>query len=126
MANEARKKILIMEDEVELVASIKNLLEKQGYEVNAAYDTAASIDLGVQESADLIILDLAIPGGGGFTILKEIRKSSKNEKTPVLVMTASTEKMVKDEAEAIGVEGFMCKPFEPSEFMEMVKELIGG
>jgi len=125
MENSTPKKILIMEDEVDLVASIKKLLEKCGYRVNAAYDTASSIDMAGKERADLIILDLAIPGGGGFTILKEIRKNGANAKTPVLIMTASTEKMVRDEAEAIGVEGFMCKPFEPSELMQKIKDLVG-
>jgi len=125
MEEKQRKKILIAEDEVELVESLKNLLEKHGYSVGAAHDTRASLALMQGEKADLIILDLAIPGGGGFSILKELRQSGDNKETPVLVMTASTEKIVRDEAEAIGVNGYMCKPFEPAELLKNIKDILG-
>ncbi len=125
MEEKRRKKILIAEDEVELAESLKMLLEKQGYSVAIAHDTRTSLELVQKETVDLIILDLAIPGGGGFSILKEARQGGSNNATPVLVVTASTERMVRDEAEAIGVDGYMCKPFEPAELIKNIKNLIG-
>ncbi len=125
MGEKQSKRILIVEDEVELADSLKNLLEKCGYQVKTAYDTASGIGLVQREEADLITLDLAVPGGGGFSILKEIRNGGPNKTTPVLIMTASTEQMVKDEAENIGVSGYMCKPFEPEELIQTIKDLIG-
>ena len=125
MGEKQSKQILIVEDEVELADSLKNLLEKYGYQVKTTYDTASSIGLAQKEEADLILLDLAVPGGGGFTILKEIRNSGPNKTTPVLIMSASTEQMVKDEAKNIGVNGYMCKPFEPEELIQNIKDLIG-
>ncbi|MBU0571317.1 MAG: response regulator [Candidatus Omnitrophica bacterium] len=125
MAEKQRKKILMVEDEVELVEGMKRLLEKLGYLIIAAYDTATGLELVQKETADLVILDLAIPGGGGFSILKEARQGGANKVTPVLVITASTEKMVRDEAETIGVDGYMCKPFEPAELIQNIKDIIG-
>ena len=124
MAEEALKKILIIEDEQELVLSLATLLKSRKYLTVAAYDSLYGISLAHQENVDLIILDLGLPAGGGFYVLENLRKSIKTNTIPVLVLTARTEKELEEKALKLGVAAYMHKPFDPEELLSRISEIL--
>ena len=125
MAEEALKKILIIEDEQELVLSLATLLKSRKYLTVAAYDSLYGISLAHQENVDLIILDLGLPAGGGFYVLENLRKSIKTNTIPVLVLTARTEKELEEKALKLGAAAYMHKPFDPEELLSRISEILG-
>jgi len=124
MAEETLKKILIIEDEQELVLSLATLLKSRKYLTVAAYDSLYGISLAHQENVDLIILDLGLPAGGGFYVLENLRKSIKTNTIPVLVLTARTEKELEEKALKLGVAAYMHKPFDPEELLSRISEIL--
>ena len=124
MAEEALKKILIIEDEQELVLGLATLLKSRKYLTVAAYDSLYGISLAHQENVDLIILDLGLPAGGGFYVLENLRKSIKTNSIPVLVLTARTEKELEEKALKLGAAAYMHKPFDPEELLSRISEIL--
>ena len=124
MAEEALKKILIIEDEQELVLSLATLLKSRKYLTVAAYDSLYGISLAHQENIDLIILDLGLPAGGGFYVLENLRQSVKTNSIPILVLTARTEKELEEKALKLGAAAYMHKPFDPEELLSRISEIL--
>ncbi len=119
------KKILVVEDERGLAISLTTLLKSQGYLVIAAEDAIYGTSLAHEEKVDLVILDLGLPGGGGFSVLENLKNSVKTNCLPVLVLTARQEKELEEKALKIGAVAYMHKPFVPEELLKRIKEILG-
>lgn len=124
MEEKKLKKILIVEDEQELISSLTTLFKSQGYLPLVAYDGLYGISLAHKEDVDLIILDLGLPGGGGLYVLENLKKSVETNCIPVLVLTAKQEKELKEKAYRLGVEAYLHKPFDPKELLDKIKEIL--
>lgn len=124
MTEEKAKKILIIEDEQELVLSLVTLFKSQGYLTLAAYDGLYGISLAHKGDVDLIILDLGLPAGGGLYVLENLKKSVQTNLIPVLVLTARQEKELEEKAYQMGVEAYLHKPFDPKELLDKIKEIL--
>ena len=122
----ANKRILIIEDEKEMVTALATFLKPQGFEVIAAYDAMYGTKLARKETVDLIILDLALPAGGGLFVLKNIRESVSSCMVPIIVLTATSEKGLEEKAQELGVSAFVHKPFEPEVLLNQIKKLLGA
>ena len=114
-------KILVVDDEKLLVKGITFNLENEGYEVTAAYDGEAAVELAKKESFDLIILDLMMPKVDGLTVLRTLRE--RNDLTPVLILTARSE--VDDKVLGLdsGANDYLTKPFEPKELLARIRAI---
>jgi len=119
-----QKKILIIEDELDFAKTVKMRLAASGYSVDMAYDAYSGTQKIVQNEYDLIILDLGMPAGGGFSILKRISLFPEKSIIPVIILTGRTiDQNLIDEAKAYNVTNIMNKPFDTEEFTNTVKML---
>lgn len=114
-------KILVVDDEKLLVKGIKFNLENEGYEVQAAYDGAAAVELARQEDFDLIILDWMMPVLSGSDACMKIREFSD---VPVIMLTARSEDADKLMGFACGADDYVTKPFNILELKARIKALL--
>jgi len=114
-------RILVVEDEHRIAASIKKGLEQEKYAVDIAYAGDKGFDLACTEDYDLIILDLMLPGMDGLTICKELRKQKIH--TSVLMLTAKGQVQDKVSGLDSGADDYLTKPFAFEELLARVRAL---
>ncbi|WP_221391897.1 response regulator transcription factor [Dyadobacter sp. NIV53] len=114
-------KLLLIEDEPKTVQSLKQGLEEDGYEVDIAYDGLIGKQLAKNNSYQLIISDIIIPGINGIELCREIRKSGDN--TPILMLTALGTTDDKVTGLDAGADDYLVKPFEFKELLARVRAL---
>ena len=116
------KKILVVDDEPDILALVTARLVKAGYQVAVASDGLEGLDKAEKERPDLILVDISMPRMNGFQMVQFIRADASLQEIPVIVITATRQK---DEAawrEQVGVDLFILKPFEAKELIEKVEE----
>ena len=119
-----RKKILIVEDNEDVALGLTVRFAGAGFEVRSvtnATDGVKAIDLFEPE---LVLLDLLVPGGGGFAVLKAMRRAPHTSNVPVIVMTGLDDKDYRDRIRALGVNAFLDKPCDPERLMTMTRDLL--
>lgn len=116
-------KVLIVDDEEEIVEMVRFSLTRHGYKVLAAGDGTAAIDILKNEKPDLLILDVMLPGVDGYTLQLQISQDEELQKIPVIVLTAyhSVEGLFD---KFLQVKNFIAKPFDPEFLAEKVKEVL--
>lgn len=112
------KKVLVVEDEKSISDIVKFNLEKEGYNVELAYDGEEAIRKVYEVLPDIILLDIMLPKKDGFQVLKEIRK---NLKIPVLMLTAKDDEVDKVLGLELGADDYIIKPFSLRELMARIK-----
>ena len=120
------KKILVVDDEREIVEAIKRELEENRYEVLTAYDGLEGLEKARKEGPDLIILDLMLPKIDGYKICGLLKRDAGYAKIPILILTAKAHEEDKKLAETMGADAFLTKPFQPEALLELVRELIAN
>lgn len=116
------KRVLVVDDESNIVDILKFNLEREGYEVICAYDGGEALEKARNEAPDLVLLDVMLPVMDGFSVLGEIRKNDKL--TPVIMLTAREEERDKVLGLEIGADDYIVKPFSVRELMARVKTNI--
>lgn len=111
-------KILVVDDEQNIVDILKVNLEREGYEVIAAYDGLQALEKTESEKPDLILLDCMLPKMDGFEVCKKIRHGSN---TPILMLTAKSEEIDKVLGLELGADDYITKPFSVREVLARVK-----
>ena len=114
-------KILVVDDEVDIVEFIEDYLTEEGYEVIKAYDGVAALDKMRQDLPDLVVLDIMLPGLDGFEVCKQMRTESA---VPILMVTAKDTDVDKIVGLEIGADDYMPKPFNPREVVARVKSIL--
>ena len=112
-------KILIVDDEKNIVDILTYNLEKEGYEVEAAYDGRAGLEAARTCAPDLILLDVMLPYMDGFEVCSEIRKTDRL--TPIIMLTAREEERDKVYGLELGADDYITKPFSVRELLARVK-----
>ena len=113
------KRILIVEDEKNIVDILAFNLSREGYETLEAYDGEAGLQLALKENPDLILLDLMLPKMDGFDVCREVRKS--NRSTPIIMLTAREEESDKVFGLELGADDYITKPFSMRELLARIK-----
>ena len=114
-------KILVVDDEVDIVDFIGNYLMGEGYEVVEAYDGVEALDKMRQDCPDLVILDIMLPKLDGFEVCKQMRSEST---VPILMVTATGRDVDKIVGLEIGADDYIPKPFNPRELVARVKAIL--
>lgn len=117
------KKVLIVDDDVEIVESIKYALEGAGHRVVVARDGNQGIALAERENPDLMILDMMMPKRSGFLVLEKIRRV-RDEPLPVIMITGNEGSRHKAYAELLGVSDYIRKPFAMERLVSAVGRLL--
>ena len=114
-------RVLIVEDEVRLAATLQDLLELNGYTADVCHDGETGLDNALTGIYDVMILDVMLPRLDGFTVLRRLRAAGNA--TPVLMLTARSE--VSDRVEGLdcGADYYLTKPFEPRELLACIRAL---
>ncbi|MGC9006907.1 MAG: response regulator transcription factor, partial [Sulfurihydrogenibium sp.] len=114
-------KILIVEDNLALNNSLKEILELNGYIVDAAFDADEAINFLENSFYDIIIMDIMLPDIDGFALTKMIRE--KGIKTPIIMLTAKDQLKDKIKGLEIGADDYVTKPFEVEELLARIKAI---
>ena len=113
------KKILIVEDEKNIVDILSFNLGREGYDTLEAYDGELGLKLALEENPDLILLDLMLPKMDGFDVCKAVRE--KNRSTPIIMLTAREEESDKVFGLELGADDYITKPFSMRELLARIK-----
>jgi two-component system alkaline phosphatase synthesis response regulator PhoP len=119
-----REKILIVEDEKDIVKMLEYNLKKEGLRTLSAYDGEYGLDLAMREHPDLIILDLMLSGMDGLEVCKALKKESKTSSIPVIMLTAKTQESDKIVGLELGADDYVTKPFSPRELIARIKAVL--
>ena len=114
-------RILIVEDEMRLAETLRQLMEDQRYQADTVYDGADGVDYGLAGQYDLIILDVMLPKVDGFQVAQRLRAAHVS--TPILMLTARDEVSDKISGLDCGADDYMTKPFDTGELMARVRAL---
>jgi DNA-binding response OmpR family regulator len=120
----AKGKILVVDDEFELLKALALRLTFHGYEVLTAMDGYRAMDLAFQEQPDLIILDIGMPDISGHEIARFLRGSVKTAGIPIVYLTAHTTTADHERAAQEKIEMYITKPFQPDQLLAAVNETI--
>jgi len=114
--------ILVIDDDRELVDLLKEYLVPEGFTVDAAFDHASGLTKALRGNDELIILDVMLPGGSGFELLKRMRAESAT--TPVLLLTARGDAVDRIVGLQIGADDYLPKPFDPRELVARIHAIL--
>ena len=115
------KKILIVDDEKNIVDILRFSLRKEGFSTIEAYDGEQAVELAFNENPDLILLDVMLPKMDGFTVCRKLRQSLT---TPIIMLTAKEEEVDKVLGLELGADDYITKPFSQRELMARIKANI--
>jgi two-component system phosphate regulon response regulator PhoB len=120
----AEKRILVVEDDVNISKLIKYNLEKAGFVCQVAGDGESALDILERENFSLIILDIMLPQMDGFEVCKQIKQDKRLAAIPVMMLTARAEEIDRIVGFELGADDYVTKPFSPRELVLRVKAII--
>ncbi len=120
----AAKRILLVDDDAEIIESLRLALEAQNYEVLVARDGNQGLALIERENPDLIILDMMMPKRSGFLVLERLKRLGE-KKHRIIMITANEGNRHKAYAEMLGVDDYVRKPFPMDRLIQSVQRLLG-
>jgi len=118
------KKILIVEDEKDIVKMLDYNLKKEGYKTLVAHDGEDALDMAKTKLPDLILLDLMLPGVDGLEVCKQLKLERKTASIPVIMLTAKTQESDKVVGLELGADDYVTKPFSPRELIARIKAVL--
>ena len=120
-----KKRILIVEDEIELNEMIKIRLEANDFEISTAFDGKEGLEKAREQEPDLIILDLMLPKLDGYKVCGLLKSDSRYNKIPIIIFTALAQNSNKEMGLELGADAYITKPFKSEVLLEKIKELMG-
>jgi len=104
-----------------MLGAIKSILEMRGYTVSTAVNGVDALQLMEDAQPDLLIVDILMPEMDGYTFYEEVRKRPAWRSTPLIFLTSMAEREDIQRGRALGVNGYITKPFEPNDLLEAVR-----
>jgi two-component system phosphate regulon response regulator PhoB len=120
------KTILIADDEAHLRLLVRKTLEEDDFNLLEAQDGKSALELALTEHPDLVILDWMMPGMTGVEVLEALREDPETTATPVIMLTARSQKVDRNQVLRLGVRGYLVKPFSPLELIQLVEKVMMG
>lgn len=118
------KKILFVDDHLDMIEMLTYRLIHEGYDVISCSDGITAYDLYVKEKPDLIILDVMLPGLNGYEVCRKIRREDNDNSTPILMLTAKDDDGDRIVGRVIGANIYMNKPFESDRLLYNIRRLL--
>ena len=122
--NGQKRKLLVIEDEPDIVRGLKDALEFEGFDVLATGEGREGVRLAREKSPDCIILDLMLPDTNGYTVCEEIRASPQGGVVPIIMLTARSLESDKIRGLEVGADDYVTKPFSIGELIARVKAIF--
>lgn len=119
-------KILIADDEPNILLSLEFLMQREGFQVLVARDGQQALDAILQQRPDLVLLDVMMPKKSGFDVLQAVREHDELAGLRILMLTAKGRDTDMAKGLALGADDYMTKPFSTRELVEKVRTLLGA
>ncbi len=119
------KKILVVEDDQKVAMGLAIRLKHSGYEVTLASDALSGLESAMKTRPDLVLLDISLPGGNGFTVAERIRALLPIT-TPTIFLTASKQPGLREKARDLGAAAFFQKPYESEDLLAAIQLALAG
>ena len=123
---ETNKKVVLIDDEPDILSTLKLFLEVEGFEVATAADGIDGLEKIRKKVPDLVVLDLMLPKLDGYKICRLLKFDKKYKKVPVVIITARAQDIDRKKALEVGADAYITKPFEPDTLLEKIKELLSA
>jgi two-component system alkaline phosphatase synthesis response regulator PhoP len=120
----AKEKLLVVDDEEDILELIKFNLEREGYQVSCAATGEAALDLAKSEIPDLIVLDLMLPGIDGLEVARQLKKEPETREIPIVMLTAKGEEADIVTGLELGADDYITKPFSPRVLVARVRSVL--
>ena len=120
------QRVLLIEDEPNIIEAISYILSKDGWTVHTHSDGETAMNKVMQGVPDLIILDVMLPGKSGYDILRDLRAQDATKDVPVMMLTARGQAKDREMAIGLGATQFMTKPFSNAEILTSVRTLVSS
>lgn len=120
------QKILIADDEPNILISLEFLMKREGYEVVVARDGQEALDAVLKERPELVLLDVMMPIKTGFDVCHEVRAHESVRDTLIIMLTAKGRDTDVAKGLALGANAYMTKPFSTKELVQKVRDLLGA
>lgn len=124
-ATNSGKRILLVDDDAEIVDAMEYALSAKGYEISIARDGNQGLALAERDDPDLIILDMMMPKRSGFLVLEKLRRT-REDPLKVIMITANEGSRHKAYAEMLGVDDYLRKPFAMDRLLEIVERVLSS
>jgi len=118
------KKVLIVEDDKKIALAMGVRLKAYGYEISNAFDAVTAVNIARKCKPDLILLDISMPGGDGFSLAERFQNLTDTAGVPIIFITASKKHGLKERAMEMGAAGFFEKPYDAEQLVNTVSSLI--
>lgn len=120
----AQRKVLIVEDDADIRGLLSRRLRQRSYETAIATDGMSALVVARRERPDLIVLDLGLPAGDGFTVMERLRAITSLADVPVVVITARDAATNREKAASFGAVAFVEKPIDFDQLLETIDALL--
>lgn len=120
------QRILIADDEPNIVVSLEYLMKREGYAVSVARDGTAALAAIREQRPDLVLLDVMMPGPSGFEVCQEVRADPSLAGVKILMLSAKGRETDIAKGRALGADAYLTKPFATRELVARVRELLAG
>ena len=117
-------KLLVIDDEIQLVEMVKMRLEANGHEVITAYDGQEGLEKAKSENPELIMCDIMMPKMDGYKVCGLLKNDSRYSKIPIILFTARAQKEDEELGREVGADAYITKPFEPPVLLAKIDELL--
>lgn len=119
-------RVMIVEDEPNIVESLSFVFRREGWQVASALDGDTAIERLLSEPPDVLVLDVMLPPHSGFEVLKRVRREPPLRHLPVIVLTAKGQEKDRHTALRLGADLFVTKPFSNRDIVQRVRDLAAG
>ena len=120
----ADKRVLIVDDEIHIVHVVAIKLRNNGYEVISADNGAEAFELACSEKPDIIVTDYQMPVMTGMELVEKLRQHEETKDTPIVMLTARSFAISKEQQEQLQISGCLSKPFSPRELLENIEDIL--
>ncbi len=120
------KRVLVVDDEPNIVLSLEFLMKREGYSVSTAADGEAALNAVEDNPPHLILLDINMPKRNGFDVCQKIRANPKYEDVKIIMLTAKGRDVDQEKGLALGADDYVTKPFSTQDVVAKVAELLSG
>jgi two-component system alkaline phosphatase synthesis response regulator PhoP len=118
------KKVLVVDDEIHIVHVVAIKLRNNGYEVISADNGAEAFDLACEEKPDIIVTDFQMPVMSGLELVEKLRQQDDTKDIPVIMLTARSFAISKEQQEDLRISSCLSKPFSPKELLGNIEDVL--